>query len=114
MDPDQMREWAFKNKKYVMLKDGDQLVVKFVECKSVENKFDSEKESMRYSFQFEDGSIKFFENGSPALAEKMAELVGKTIKLTRHGEGNKTKYDVEEFKTAFEKQQEEGTFEEQG
>jgi hypothetical protein len=94
MTPDEMRELAFKNSKYVKIEDGGSVTAKLVECKAVPQQRDPDKETYRYTLEFEDGSKKFLESTSNGLLRKMAEVMGKKIQITREGEGPETRYEV--------------------
>lgn len=92
--PQELRSWAFKNDKFINLQDGESMTALFKDAKSAPSSFGSEKETMEYTLQFPDGITKSLQSGSPQFAKKMAELFGKTVTITRHGVGSKTKYDV--------------------
>lgn len=91
---EEMKAWAFKNKKYISLSDGQSINLLVKNAKPVESKFDPEKEVMRFYCELEDGSVKCFENGSSRLVEILADYLGKWVNLRREGEGNDTKYIV--------------------
>ena len=95
MTPEEMKNMAVKNSKFVKLADGDSIIVKLIECKSVPQQRDPEKETYRYTLEFQDGSKKFFESTSNGLLRKMADVMGKDIQITRDGEGPDTRYDVD-------------------
>ena len=94
MTPEDMRNISFKNSKYVKIEDGGSITAKLIECKAVPQQRDPEKETYRYTLEFEDGQRKFLESTSNGLLRKMADVMGKKIQITRVGEGPETRYDV--------------------
>jgi hypothetical protein len=96
MTPEQAHEWNQKNSKFVKLGDGESFEAVLKDMKPVPSKFDPEKETIHYTFVMDDGSVKYFDNASGGLCESLAGLVGKKVKLTRHGTDTQTKYEVEE------------------
>ncbi len=63
----------------------------------VPNRFDVDKETVRYLFELPDGEQKPWENGQLQVARVLDEIVkGTMIKITRTGEGQKTRYEIEE------------------
>jgi len=94
MDQSQLQSWAKKNNKFLKLKDGETFKGVLKDAKPRVSSFDREKEVISYAFETPEG-IKYFDNGSPALAEKMSAYIGKEIILTRRGEGPNTKYEVD-------------------
>ena len=94
MNAEEMKKWAFQNAKFVKLEDGDSVVAKFVDCRSIPSRFDREKNVMEYKLELEDGSVKFWEQGSTSVANKMAEFHGKTVEIKRVGEGTSTQYEI--------------------
>jgi len=98
MNSEEMKKWAFDNQTYVKLKDGDSITAVLLDAKAVPNTMDPTKETMLYSLRFDGKDVKSFQSSSGALAETMADLLGKEITLQRHGEGINTKYSVCETK----------------
>lgn len=94
MTPEQAKEWGRKNSRFLKLEDGENFIAKLKDMKPIPNRFDIEKEVIRYTFEFEDGTVKSWENGNAKVLEQMTELVGKKVQVLRNGEGNKTKYEV--------------------
>lgn len=94
--PKEMRDWSFKNSKFIILKDGQSFQARLLDAKPVTSRHDREREVMQYKFQFVDGMTKLFESGSGFLAELLADFLGKEVKITRRGAGNETKYEVGE------------------
>jgi len=96
MTAQEMKEWAKKNNKFVKLSDGESITATFKEVKTItKDSFGTEKEVMRYTLILEDGSLKIFENGSIALANEMANFLGSKVTVTRHGEKQDTRYEIE-------------------
>mgnify|MGYP001579347439 CR=1 FL=1 len=94
MTPEQAKQWAFKNSKFLSLNDGDSFTAKLKDTKPIPSRFDAEKEVIRYTFEMEDGTVKYWENGSGKTLEQMSEYVGMIVQVIRNGEGNQTKYEV--------------------
>ena len=94
MTPEQMKELAVKNSKYIKLEDGGSITAKLIECKAVPQQRDPEKETYRYTLEMEDGSKKLFESTSNGLLRKMADVMGKKIQIMREGEGPETRYEI--------------------
>lgn len=94
MTPEQAKEWAFKNSKFLALGDGESFTAKLKDSKPVTSRFDAEKEIIRYTFEFPDGTTKWWENGSGANLEILSGLYNKVVTITRNGEGNATKYEI--------------------
>ena len=93
MDKSQLESWAKKNNKFLKLKDGESFKGILKDAKPRVSSFDREKEVISYAFENQEG-IKYFDNGSPALAERLSAFIGKEVTLTRRGEGTTTKYEV--------------------
>ena len=94
--PEQAKAWAFKNSKFLALGDGESFKAKLKDSKAVTSRFDAEKEIIRYTFEFPDGVVKYWENGSGKNLEILSGLYGHTVEITRSGEGNSTKYEIME------------------
>ena len=100
MDGNQLKQWGKLNNRFLKLEDGESITVTLKSFKPVlKDSFGEEKEVIRYVLVTEAGTEKTFDNGSTRLAEIMSEFFGKEIVITRHGEREKTKYDVREFGT---------------
>ena len=95
MTPEQMKDTAAKQSKYVKLEDGETITLVLVECKAVPQQRDPEKETYRYTLKYPDGSVKCLESASTGFLRKMADFVGKTVTITREGEGPETRYTPE-------------------
>lgn len=95
MTSEQMRETAAKNSRFLRLEDGESVTCKLLECKTVPQQRDPEKDTYRYTLEMQDGSKKFLESTSTGLLRKMADFVGKTVTITREGEGTETRYHPE-------------------
>ena len=94
MTTDQAKEWSRKNSKFLKLEDGESFTAKLKDIKPVTSRFDAEKEVIRYTFELEDTSVKYWENANGKLLEQLTELVGKKLQIFRSGEGNNTKYEA--------------------
>lgn len=90
----QLSDWANKNSPFLRLADGEEVDAVYVGFKPIPNRFDLEKEVIRYTLLV-DGVEKTWENGSPKIAKFFDTLEGdENIHIKRIGEGNKTKYEV--------------------
>ena len=94
MTPDEMKNLAIKNSKFIKLEDGGNVTAKLISCKAVPQQRDPEKETYRYELEMEDGSHKFLESTSNGLLRKMADVMGKKIQIMREGEGPETRYEI--------------------
>ena len=95
MSPEQVREWAKKNSKFIKLADGDSFKGKLKDFKAIPDHFNPDKEVIRYTFEMEDGQLKYWDNGRASVVEAMAGFVGKLVEVWRRGEGkNDTSYEV--------------------
>lgn len=93
MDNSLLKKFAFGRSKFLTLKDGEELVAKFVTFDIVPNHFDGgETECIRYTLEI-NGVEKFWESSSGKLADQMVAISpGDTISIKRTGIGNNTKY----------------------
>ena len=90
-----LNDWARSNSQFIRLNDKETLEVVFKEFKIVPNKFDTDKETVRYTFLV-NGDEKYWENGTNNAATFFDNVKeGEVVSITRHGEGTKTKYDLE-------------------
>ena len=93
-----LKKWAKKNQKFISLDDGESITFRLVDFRTTtKDIFGEEKDVVKYTCELPDGSQKVFENGSPAIANRMSDFLGKVVTLTRRGLASKTKYLVEEF-----------------
>lgn len=91
-----LAEYAKNASQFIKLNDGESMTVIFKAFKIVPNKFDTEKDTVRYYFLVDNGKEKEWENGAAYVAEFFDNVKeGEPVKITRKGEGNKTKYDLE-------------------
>lgn len=93
---EEAKAWSFRNSKFLALRDGESFKAKLKDSKAVTSRFDAEKEVIRYTFEFPDGTTKFWENGSGANLEILSALYNKVVEITRSGTGNATKYEIME------------------
>ncbi len=93
----ELKDWAVKQSPFITIDTGESIVVKYLGFKMVPNRFDVDKETVRYLFELPDGEQKPWENGQLQVARVLDEIVkGTMIKITRTGEGQKTRYEIEE------------------
>ena len=100
MTADEMREAAKNNSPFLKLEDGETAAVHLKGCIELPQQKDPSKSTYRYTVVNEDGDEKFFESASNSLLNRMADLVGKDITITRKGTGTQTTYDVKEVASA--------------
>lgn len=90
-----LTDYVKRNSKTLSLKDGESVEVIYRGYRIGANKYDPEKESVYYQFETEYG-VKTFQSGALTLANLFDTIEKDTkIRITREGEGNKTKYFVE-------------------
>lgn len=92
--PEQAKDWSFKNSKFLSIGDGESFEAKLKDSKAVTSRFDAEKETIRYTFVFPDGTEKYWENGSGTNLEILSTLYGQVVEISRTGTGNATKYEI--------------------
>lgn len=88
------------NRKFVKLKDGDVFMAIYKGYRIVPSRFDTEKETVQYKFQYSDSTgIVTWENGSTSVAEVMSSIKeGAMIQIKRTGsDAKKTKYEIKEL-----------------
>jgi len=90
-----LKDWADSNSQFITIEDGESLEIVYKGWKNVPNRFDTDKETIRYIFLV-DGQEKYWENGSGRTARFFDEVKeGEPVKITRKGEGQKTQYELE-------------------
>ncbi len=95
---EEIDQFIKENQKFLALEDGESVTFRLVDYRATTKDFrGQERKIIKYSCEFEDGSQKIFENGSPGLAKRMRDLLHKVVILSRDGVGLETKYTVEEF-----------------
>lgn len=90
-----LKDWGDKQSPFIRLSDGDSIVGQYLGFEFVPNRFDPKKQSVRYIIVV-DGEEKSFESGSSSVAfqfDKIGE--NENVRISREGEGTKTKYQVE-------------------
>jgi hypothetical protein len=93
----ELKDWAKKVSQYVAITADEPFVGKFLGYKFVPNRFDVEKETVRYLFELPDGSQKPWENGQTKVATIFDGISkGTWVKITRTGEAGNTKYEIVE------------------
>lgn len=88
-------KWAKERSPFVILADDETIKAKYMGFKIVPNRFDPEKETVRYLLEV-DGVQKPWENGQNAVARVMDALAkGTWVSITRTRESaNKINYDI--------------------
>jgi len=91
----ELQDYIGRNSKTIMLKDGESIEAIYREYTIGANKFDPEKETVYYKLETEYG-VKTFSSSALGLA-RLFDIIteGTAIRLTREGEGNKTRYTLE-------------------
>jgi len=85
------------SKTFVDFKNQAAHTFKLLDVEIVPNKF-GEGDTVKYLVE-EDGVNRTFTSQKLALAEAMDDMIGKTVRVTRTGSGNKVDYKVEEIPT---------------
>lgn len=95
MDNSALKKFALEKSKFLSLKDGEEVTVRFLSYEIVPNHFDGgETECPRYHIEI-DGVKKLWESGSGKLADQMSKLsAGDLVSIKKTGEGKNTKYTV--------------------
>lgn len=87
-----LKDWADKQSPYIKLNDGESFVGQYLGFKEVSGQFGK---AIRYTFLV-DSEEKLFEKSSMQVAYAMDEIPENGfVRITRYGEGNKTKYEIE-------------------
>jgi len=90
-----LKKWADKQTTYIILGDGEFVDAVFLKAEVIPNRFDADKEMIRYHLQLEDGDIKHFESGATGVARQFDKVEeGEKVKIKRDGEGTQTKYAI--------------------
>lgn len=93
----ELKDWAVKQSPFITIDTDQSIMVKYLGFKMVPNRFDVDKETVRYLFELPDGEQKPWENGQLQVAKVFDEIAkGTMVKITRTGEGQKTRYEIEE------------------
>lgn len=88
-------EFVKDNSKFLRLSDGECFEGIYRTFKVVPSTFDPEKETCVYKLEYPDGKVTFFQTSSIVVAKTFSKFKGgETVKITREGEGNKTKYKI--------------------
>src|SRR3990172_12059365 len=91
-----LKDWAVKQSPFIVIETNESIIVKYLGFKMVPNRFDVDKEVVRYLFQLQDGTQKPWENGQLQVARVFDEIEKETwVKISRTGEGNKTRYEID-------------------
>lgn len=90
-----LNDYVRDNSKFLRLANGESFKGSFVGYKVTTNTFDPEKEIVVYKLKYDDGKEVFWQTASTAVARAFSKLKGgEVIQITRHGEGNATKWDI--------------------
>jgi hypothetical protein len=93
----ELSDWAKKQSPFITIDKDESILVKYMGFKMVPNRFDVDKETVRYLFELPDGEQKPWENGQLQVAKVFDEIEkGTWVKITRTGEATKTRYEIEE------------------
>jgi hypothetical protein len=92
---DVLKKYVSGKGRYFMVKEGEEITVKYLFSEIVPNYFSKDKaDIIRYHLEV-DGVQKFWDRASRELAMQMSEIPeGSMITISRTGEGNKTKYKI--------------------
>ena len=91
-----LKDWAVKQSPFITIDKDESIVVKYMGFKMVPNRFDVDKETVRYLFELPDGEQKPWENGQLQVAKEFDAIEkGTMVKITRTGEAAKTRYEIE-------------------
>ena len=91
----ELMDYVAKNSKTISLRDEESIEVKYQGYEIGKNRFDTEKDTINYKLETPFG-VKVFSSGALSLARTFDNIEqGTIIRLTRDGEGTKTRYKVE-------------------
>ena len=91
-----LSDYVKRNSPSITLKDGESVEAIYRGHKIVPNRFNPDKETVAYNLETEFG-VKKFSSSAFSLANLFDTIAeGTKIRLTRHGVGNDTKYDLEQ------------------
>ena len=91
-----LKDWAIKQSPFITIDTDESIVVKYMGFKMVPNRFDVDKETVRYLFELPDGEQKPWENGQLEVAKEFDEIEkGTSVRISRTGEAAKTRYEIE-------------------
>lgn len=87
-----LADWAKENSQFLKIQDGESVEVVYKKSKFIPSVFDSDKETVRYTFETDYGE-KTWDTSASYVALFFDELkAGQRVRITREGEGTKTKY----------------------
>lgn len=92
---DTLKDFVKNNSKFVDFQNVPEHKVKFIGYKVVKNSFDPDglSDTVEYTVE-EEGVERTFKSQNVGLAGMLDGLEGKTITITRTGEGVKTKWEI--------------------
>lgn len=80
---------------FVSISNEEPFIGKYLGFKTVPNRFDVEKQTVRYLFELPDGTQKPWENGQIPVANTFDAIEkGSWVKIIRSGEAAQTRYDI--------------------
>ena len=90
-----LNEFVKDNSKFLKIDDGETFEGNYLGYKVATSQYDPDKEVVIYQLEFPDGKKVFWQTGSTAVARVISNFKGgEKIKITRHGTGTGTKYDI--------------------
>ena len=90
-----LSDWAKDNSQFIILDDEESVEIVYKGFKFVSNRFDPEKETVRYIFLVE-GAEKYWETPAGYVARFFDEVKeGEPVKIIKQKEGVKPRYKLE-------------------
>jgi len=90
-----LKDFVKNNSKFLRLGNGESFVGIYKGYKITQNNFDPDKQMVVYKLAYPDGKEIFWQSSATSVARTLAEFKGgEKIVITRHGEGQKTKYSI--------------------
>lgn len=87
-----LADWAKENSQFLKIQDGESVEVVFKKSEFILSVFDKDKQTVRYTFETGYGE-KNWDTSAGYVALFFDEVkAGQKVKITREGEGTKTKY----------------------
>jgi hypothetical protein len=101
-----LNDFVKDNSKFIRLDDGESFEGTFKSFKVVSSQFDPEKETVVYKLAYLDGKESFWQTSSVRVAKLFSKFKGgEIVKITRHGKGNETKYEISSPDIKIEKEE---------
>lgn len=97
MTPEQLKEWSKKNNKFVKVEEDDPFFGRLIDAKPITKDVNGEtKEVIRFYFEPSDGgNDKTWDTQNGKIIEQMSAYLGKLVKISCEGQGNKKRYTIE-------------------